>query len=78
MCGVLATAASIAAPTSTPSASSASMRGPSRGSVMFCDSAMPIPLRQCRQRLATLMLDEATAAPSWPVRSSQAAIDRVM
>jgi hypothetical protein len=39
---------------------------------------MPVPGRQCRQRLLTLMLDEEIMAPSWPVAWSQAAIDKVI
>jgi hypothetical protein len=39
---------------------------------------MPTPGHQCRQRLLTLMLEEDIAAPSWPVDSSHAAIDKVI
>jgi hypothetical protein len=45
---------------------------------MFWLSAMPTPDLQCRQRLLTLMLDDEIAAPSWPLVSSQAAIDKVI
>lgn len=73
MAAISATAPSAPAP--PPIRSSA--RGPSEGSVTFCVNAAPTPARTKAQRAATAGEEEATAAPTIPVRAQRAARENV-
>ena len=72
----LTSAIACAAP--MPSCIRSSARGPSAGSVTFCEATAPTPARACAQRAATAGEDEAITMPNIPVSAQRATSEKVI
>jgi hypothetical protein len=76
--GVLATRAAMVSAALQPLASSATPRGPRRGSVRCCVSTPPVRAARKGTRAPMPMEEVVQAAPNWPVRGQCPRIEKVM